>query len=233
MSSKVNAVAVMIVLAILLALCHAAGTELERRIRSGETEETFKLSNKVDVIVDAGHGGADAGKTGVNGEKEKEINLQISDKIKKLLLDQGISVRMTREGDDRLADSQREDLQARVDIINSGARLAVSIHQNSYPRESVCGSQVFYYQTSKEGKKLAEILQKRLSALRPDIPARQAKSNSSYYLLLHADPPAVIAECGFLSNWTEAALLASEEYQDQLAWALHIGILEYLNTRTP
>lgn len=191
------------------------------------------------VVIDSGHGGKDPGKVSVDGTLEKDINLQIALRLKTYLEASGVSVLLTRDEDEGLysqQDSNKKmaDMRARCQLINDAhPDLVVSIHQNSYPRESVCGSQVFYYQTSKEGKKLAEILQKRLSALRPDIPARQAKSNSSYYLLLHADPPAVIAECGFLSNWTEATLLASEEYQDQLAWALHMGILEYLNTRTP
>ena len=184
------------------------------------------------VVIDSGHGGKDPGKVSVDGTLEKDINLQIALRLKTYLDASGVSVLLTRDEDEGLysqQDSNKKmaDMRARCQLINDAhPDLVVSIHQNSYPRESVCGSQVFYYQTSKEGKKLAEIL-------RPDIPARQAKSNSSYYLLLHADPPAVIAECGFLSNWTEAALLASEEYQDQLAWALHMGILEYLNTRTP
>lgn len=191
------------------------------------------------VVIDSGHGGKDPGKVSIDGTLEKDINLQITLRLKTYLEASGVSVLLTRSADEGLysqQDSNKKmaDMRARCQLINDAhPDLVVSIHQNSYPMESVCGSQVFYYQTSKEGKKLAEILQKRLSALRPDIPARQAKSNSSYYLLLHADPPAVIAECGFLSNWTEAALLASEEYQDQLAWALHMGILEYLNTRTP
>lgn len=228
MSSKVNAVAAMIVLAILLALCHAAGTELERRIRSGETEETFKLSNKVDVIVDAGHGGADAGKTGVNGEKEKEINLQISDKIKKLLLDQGISVRMTREGDDRLADSQREDLQARVDIINSGARLAVSVHQNSYHDPAVWGAQVFYYTDSEHGRSAAGMIQEELNKLSPDH-KKKIRANNTYYILKNTDIPTVIVECGFLSNHTEAGKLSDDAYQSAVAEAVVRGVLQYIN----
>ena len=191
------------------------------------------------IVIDSGHGGVDPGVVGIDGLEEKGINLKIAGFLGEYLEAEGYEVVFTREDDTGLYDEdsrnkKNQDLKNRCALIEETEPiLTVSIHQNSYPRESICGSQVFYYQTSKEGKKLAEILQKRLSALRPDIPARQAKSNSSYYLLLHADPPAVIAECGFLSNWTEATLLASEEYQDQLAWALHMGILEYLNTRTP
>ena len=121
-------------------------------------------------------------------------------------------------------------MNRRCELINeSGAVLAVSIHQNSYHEESVSGGQVFYYADSKKGRKLAEILQERFGYVLGEGNRRQAKANESYYLLLHAECPTVIVECGFLSNWREAALLQEEEYQDRLAYTIHMGILEYLN----
>ena len=107
--------------------------------------------------------------------------------------------------------------------------LVISIHQNSYHEEAIRGGQVFYYKTSVRGKKLAESLQKRFDYVLGDSNKRQAKANDNYYLLLHVKEPIVIAECGFLSNWKEAANLNSGEYQDRLAWTLHMGIMEYLN----
>ena len=112
MASKVKSAVMLLGLAGLIVLCHMAGMKLESRMKE-ETRETFKLSNEMQVILDAGHGGIDVGKTGVNGEKEKDINLEISKKIKKFLSDSNVTVKMTREGDERLADSQREDLKAR------------------------------------------------------------------------------------------------------------------------
>ena len=113
----------------------------------------------------------------------------------------------------------------------SGADLVVSIHQNSYHQEEVSGAQVFYYRKSEKGKRLAEILQKRFDYALGDQNRRKAKPNDSYYLLLHVKCPIVIVECGFLSNWKEAALLKTEEYQDRVAYTLHMGIMEYLNGR--
>ena len=106
---------------------------------------------------------------------------------------------------------------------------SVSIHQNSYPQESVKGAQVFYYGQSKEGKELAETLQKTLVAQLDPQNHRQAKANESYYLLKKTPSPTVIVECGFLSNWKEAKALNTEEYQERMAWTIHMGIMEYLN----
>ena len=107
--------------------------------------------------------------------------------------------------------------------------LVISIHQNSYHEEDIRGGQVFYYKTSVRGKKVAQILQKRFDYVLGDANKRQAKANDNYYLLLHVKEPIVIAECGFLSNREEAGKLETEEYQDRLAWTLHMGIMEYLN----
>ena len=179
------------------------------------------------VILDAGHGGIDVGKTGVNGEKEKDINLEISKKIKKFLSDSNVTVKMTREGDERLADSQREDLKARTDIMNGGALLAVSIHQNSYRDPAVSGAQVFYYTDSEEGRTAAGMIQAELNALAPDN-EKEIRANDSCYILKNTRIPTVIVECGFLSSYTEAEKLADDEYQNRIAEAVSEGILQYI-----
>lgn len=214
-------------LAGLMVLCHMAGMKLESRMKEGETRETFKLSDKTQVILDAGHGGIDVGKTGVNGEKEKDINLEISKKIKRFLSDSNVTVKMTREGDERLADSQREDLKARTDIMNGGALLAVSIHQNSYRDPAVSGTQVFYYTDSEEGRTAAGMIQAELNALAPDN-EKEIRANDSYYILKNTRIPTVIVECGFLSSYTEAEKLADDEYQNRIAEAVSEGILQYI-----
>lgn len=226
MASKVKSAAMLLVLAGLIVLCHMAGVKLESRMKE-ETRETFKLSDETQVILDAGHGGIDVGKTGVNGEKEKDINLEISKKIKKFLSDSNVTVKMTREGDERLADSQREDLKARTDIMNGGALLAVSIHQNSYRDPAVSGAQVFYYTDSEEGRTAAGMIQAELNALAPDN-EKEIRANDSYYILKNTRIPTVIVECGFLSSYTEAEKLADDEYQNRIAEAVSEGILQYI-----
>lgn len=189
------------------------------------------------VVIDSGHGGNDPGKIGVDGSLEKDLNLTIARKLKYYLETSGVQVIMTRDSDTGLykeTDSHKKtaDLKARCQLINDTApALTISIHQNSYHEEAINGGQVFYYKTSEKGKRLADILQKRFDFVLGENNRRQAKPNDTYYLLLHVKSPIVIVECGFLSNWDEAARLNSADYQDRLAWTLHMGILRYLNTQ--
>lgn len=187
------------------------------------------------IVLDAGHGGDDPGKIGVDGSREKEINLSIVRKVKYYLEANNIKVVLTREGDEGLYDANAEnkkvqDMKRRIEIMEEARPLAVvSIHQNSYPQEYVKGAQVFYHKDSKEGEKLASLLQENLrEKLNPEN-HRQIKANDSYYLLKKTQIPTVIVECGFLSNYEEAALLSSEEYQDKVAWSIHMGILQFIN----
>ena len=187
------------------------------------------------VAIDPGHGGNDPGKIGINDKLEKDINLAIAMKLEKLLKKQDIEVVMTRTEDVGLyqesdSNKKRADMKKRVTLINeSNADLCVSIHQNSYPDESVKGAQVFYYGQSQEGKKLAEALQQTLVEQLDPQNHRQAKANESYFLLKKTPSPTVIVECGFLSNYEEAELLKSEAYQKKVAEAVKTGILKCLN----
>ncbi len=189
------------------------------------------------IVIDVGHGGNDPGKIGVDGSLEKDINLAIAKRLKTYLEQSDTEVLLTREDDRGLykeSDSGKKaaDMRNRCAMIDEAKPdLVVSIHQNSYHQEEIFGGQVFYYQGSEKGKQLAEILQKRFDYVLGEKNRRLAKPNSNYYLLLHVKAPIVIVECGFLSNWEEAALLNSPEYQDRLAWTIHMGIMEYLNGR--
>lgn len=189
------------------------------------------------VVLDAGHGGNDPGKVGVDGSLEKDINLAITLKVKEYLEQSDVEVILTRENDKGLyseSDSNKKtaDMKNRCKkIAEADPSIVVSIHQNSYHQENISGGQVFYYKGSDKGKRLAETLQKRFDYVLGEKNTRVAKANDNYYLLLHVKCPIVIVECGFLSNWNESAMLKSEEYQDKLAWTIHMGIMEYLNGR--
>lgn len=189
------------------------------------------------VAIDSGHGGDDPGKIGVDGSLEKDINLQIARRLKEYLEASDVKVVMTRE-DDRGLYEAGDTHKKMADMKNRCARideaspdLVISIHQNSYHQEPIFGGQVFYYKDSEKGRRLAEIIQKRFDFVLGEKNTRQAKPNGSYYLLLHVKQPIVIVECGFLSNWKEAAALNSEEYQDRVAWTVHMGVMQYLNSR--
>lgn len=202
--------------------------------REGAKLVSQQKKGEVTVALDAGHGGADPGKIGVNGEKEKELNLEITLLVKERLEKQKINVILTRDSDKGLYDAgsnnkKVQDLQRRCGLIHkTEPECTVSIHQNSYTTSDVKGAQVFYYTHSAEGKKLAEGLQSALVEGVDPSNHRQAKGNTSYYLLKKTDVPIAIVECGFLSNPEEAQLLTTKEYQEKLADAICKGILQYL-----
>ena len=185
------------------------------------------------IVIDAGHGGDDPGKIGINGEKEKELNLAIAKKLQKILEKKDYRIVLTRDSNKglyhRTAHNKKvEDMKKRCEIINKEKPVfTISIHQNSYPEEYVKGAQVFYYGESQEGKELAEVLQKSLVAELDKENHRTA--NESYYLLKKTESPTVIVECGFLSNSQEAELLSDAEYQQKVAVAISKGIENYLN----
>lgn len=186
------------------------------------------------VVIDAGHGGDDPGKIGINGALEKDINLRIVQRLKQYLEADGIHVVLTRETEDGLYDSDAsnkkvQDMKRRIEKIEqTDPVLTVSIHQNSYPEEYVHGAQVFYYNGSTGGEKLAELIQKQMVGDLDPENHRQIKPNDSYYLLKKTQGTIVIVECGFLSNAAEAEKLCDETYQDRVAWSVHKGILQYI-----
>lgn len=190
---------------------------------------------KVTVVIDAGHGGFDPGKVGVNGELEKDVNLAISKKIKQFLEQNDCNVVMTRPDENGLyseGDRNRKstDMKKRVEIINScNPTVAVSIHQNSFSQESSKGAQVFYHNQSEEGKIFAELMQEQIKQTINDGNHRKAKANQNYYMLKKTNCPIIIIECGFLSNYEEAKKLMDDTYQEKMAWAIHLGILNYIN----
>lgn len=190
---------------------------------------------KTCVIIDAGHGGADPGKVGINGALEKDINLEIAKKLQQFLEMEDVEVVLTRDSDEGLYDETAsnkkvQDMKRRVELIESTKPvLTVSIHQNSYHEEYVHGAQTFYYAGSTQSKELAEKIQQALLNELDKNNTRVAKANDSYYLLKKTSVPIVIVECGFLSNSEEAQKLDSTYYQEKLAWAVHLGILQYIN----
>ena len=217
--------AVLLIVCFLLLSWHAARA-------SAETGEK-KQDNRT-VVVDPGHGGKDPGMTGADGLEEKGINLEISLKLWDILEKQGFNVVLTRDTDRGLYDEDAsgkklQDLQRRTELIRKAEPLlTVSIHQNSYSDPDVKGPQVFYFQGSDEGKSLAEAVQKSLNEKLEITDPRSVKGNSSYYLLKKSPAVTVIAECGFLTNPSEAEKLQDEAYQYKVAEALAEGIEAYL-----
>ena len=181
------------------------------------------------VILDAGHGGEDGGAVSITGVPESQINLEIVQKLRDILALCGADPVLLREEDISLHDEgastlrekKRSDLHNRVAAVEAvdGATL-ISIHQNTYPSSKYHGAQVFYAPT--EGSRaLAEHFQTALrERLQPDNEREAKKIPDSVYLMNHITCPAILVECGFLTNPGEEAMLRDEGYQRQLAMVL-------------
>ena len=202
---------------------------------NGQNESS---SDGLSIVIDAGHGGIDPGKVGINDALEKDINLALALKLRDKFSQDSIRIILTRDSDTGLysegsTNKKAEDMQTRCKIISDASPIfTVSLHQNSYPSPEVCGAQVFYFGQSQDGKKLADMIQDSLiSNVDPDN-HRVAKANESYYLLKKTPTPTVIIECGFLSNPTEADLLLTDDYQNLLVDAIYNGIQNYLSEST-
>lgn len=222
-------------MACLLLVCFYLLSRQAAVISVNQTERGTQKAASPLILVDAGHGGSDPGMIGVGGLEEKGINLSISLLLRDTLEKSGYSVIMTREEDKGLYDSsaankKAQDMQRRIAMIREHMPvLSVSIHQNSYHDAGVHGPQVFYYESSVEGKKLAEAVQSSLNDLLEVDRPRKVKGNTSYYLLKRSSGTLVIVECGFLTNPEEAQKLQTKEYQEKVAAAVSEGICTYLN----
>ena len=191
------------------------------------------------VIIDAGHGGEDGGAVGKGGVVEKDINLPIAMKTAESLKKSGYDVVLTRDGDyavyseeaRTLREKKVSDIHNRFAIIeDSGDCIFVSIHMNHFDSAYVCGAQTFYSGNNPESKKLADSVQSTIKTLvQPENERVTKKATSSIYLLYYAQVPAIMVECGFISNENEAAKLQTTEYQNQMAAAIAEGINHYCN----
>ena len=191
-------------------------------------------ANKVRIVLDAGHGGIDGGVSGVKtGVKESELNLSVVKKLEKYLISAGMSVTLTRNSDAGLyglatKNLKRKDMQKRRDIINeANPHLVVSIHMNKYSLSTRRGAQVFYKNGDENAKKLATSIQNNFNAME-EASRKCSILTGDYYLLNCTEYTSVIAECGFLSNPEDEALLVTEEYQESIAYNIFKGIVSYL-----
>ena len=186
------------------------------------------------IVIDAGHGGIDAGVYGVNtGVRESDINLAVARELKGCFADAGFECVMTRTTQAGLYGNtskgfKMRDMQKRRQIIeDSGADMVISIHQNTCPLPSRRGSHVFYDEASGEGRELALSIQSRLNGL------WNAGENSAlagdYYMLKCTSAPSVIVECGFLSNAEDEENLNDPDFRRRLAKAIFMGAITYLS----
>ncbi|MDR0739264.1 MAG: N-acetylmuramoyl-L-alanine amidase [Oscillospiraceae bacterium] len=204
--------------------------EVDKQIIKQQTQN-FPL-----MIIDAGHGGEDSGTISAKGVYEKDINLKVAKILKDLMLSSGFEVIMTRETDTSIYDKtaltlrQRKvsDLNNRLKIANSNKNaILVSIHQNSIAQKTCKGSQVFYSTSDKFSQILAENVKKTFNLIDPKNKRQVRPANNDIFLLKNVKTPAILVECGFLSNPEEAEKLTNFNYQKQVAFAIFLGYIEY------
>lgn len=203
----------------------------------GASSPTNLSTSRPIIIIDAGHGGEDGGAVGNGGVLEKEINLEIAKTLDEMLRSAGYQTIMTRQDDRMLYDKnvdytgrkKRLDLEARLSVAQTQEHaIFISIHMNAFPDGQYSGLQVYYSQNHPDSARLAEQIQSDTRELLMKNNNRKIKaSNGTSYLLDCIDHPAVLVECGFLSNATECARLATKDYQKQLATVLFSSISNF------
>lgn len=219
-------VAVFVIVAITFGFCFSS---------LGAKGSTALDNDKITIVLDAGHGGVDGGVTGVTtGVKESDLNLSVVKKIEKYLISAGMKAVLTRSTDAGLygvatKNRKKKDMQKRREIIlDANPTLVLSIHMNKYTLQSRRGAQVFFKDGDDNGKVLAQKIQSELNGMSTSTRNCQVLCGD-YYILNCSEYPSALIECGFLSNPDDEALLMDEEYQEELAYIVFKGIVEYLS----
>lgn len=224
---------------IVLGTCLVLGLSVlgMRQVQQVQIVSAQTLHQHPVIIIDPGHGGMDGGAQ-ANGVTEKDVNLAVSLTLRDLLSQQGFHVIMTREDDrsiheeglTQISRQKRSDMYQRLKIIEDHPEaIFISVHQNKFEQSSSRGAQIFYSQNDPQSKVLAQKLQDSFQHnLQPDNTRQIKPAENNLFLLYEAQIPAVMAECGFLSNPEEAHNLSTEQYQQQTAFTIYCGLMDYL-----
>lgn len=210
--------------------CLCINTALKHK----QTVNNQQNLSRINLVIDAGHGGIDAGTIGVDGTKEKDINLNIALKLYDFARVSGVNATLIRNGDYEYYrngdDRKRSDLYNRMDYINSVHNSTlISIHQNHFENEKEHGMQIWYSPNDDKSPILADsILNITKKFLQNDNKRLNKKSGSAYYLLHKAKVPSVMVECGFMSNIKENSDLKNNDYQNKLAYLIMLGLNIYI-----
>ncbi len=197
-------------------------------------------SERLVIVIDPGHGGEDGGCVSTEGVLEKDLNLLVSEKVKGILAASGYEILMTRNEDKMVYDMYGDmedytgkkklfDLKNRIKFTReSNADVFVSIHMNKFPQEKYSGLQVYYSPNNGNSRLLAEAV-KRTNAqyLQRENEREIKESGSNIFVLNRLEVPAVLIECGFLSNQAEAQLLCEDEYRGKLALVIAASVMGY------
>lgn len=208
------------------------------RVTDSALPASTEVTDRPVIVLDAGHGGLDSGAVGKSGVLEKDVNLSVVKHLQKLLELSGFKTVLTRSEDVSIYDPGVEgirnqklsDMDNRLEIIQSYPdSVFLCIHQNNYTDPQYFGGQMFYNNNNPDNRTLAQIMQNRFAQLQPGND-REIKLSGDELFLLKSNPnPSLMIECGFLSNPEEEAKLATDEYQQKLAFTIYSGLLEYLD----
>lgn len=190
-------------------------------------------------MANSAHGGFDGGAVASDGTVEKDINLNITLTLADFLRQSGFEVILTRQNDvstddvetSQISTKKKSDLRNRLNLMKDYPEsVFVSIHLNKFTTSAANGSQVFYSGKDQRSKELGEFIQRSVvERLQPDNARVNKQATSSTYLLYNATVPAVLVECGFLSNRADLERLKNEDYQKQMAFCIYCGILDYFS----
>lgn len=199
-----------------------------------------ELSDQKIIVLDAGHGGMDGGCSSADGKTEKGINLNILLSVRDMARLFGYNVEATRikdisihdKGVEGLRNQKISDMENRLALFNKYPDcVCVSIHQNTFTDPKYSGAQMFYSDKNEESERLAGIMKNRfVTNLQPDNERETKLCKDELYLCYYCNNPAVMVECGFLSNPDEAAKLTNKDYQQQVAFTVFSGINEFIAT---
>ena len=211
------------------------------KIYRDDREYVEVISDEKIIIVDAGHGGVDAGATGINGVHEKDLNLQMALTLGEMLTGKGYTVVYTRT-EDKMLYREDENIKGirKISDLKNRCLIAkeypnaifLSIHMNSFGDKKYSGLQVYYSTSNDSSMILANSIQTSVKKELQPSNNRKIKEGKGIYLLENISNTAVLIECGFLSNSDEAEKLSQKEYQKILSFSIVCGIIEYMNTNT-
>ncbi len=190
------------------------------------------------VVIDPGHGGRDGGASSNDGTSEKELNLELSRSMSDFLFLCGVENTMTRRDDSLVCDENAPELKGKIKMTDLKNRLEiaesnpsgvfVSIHMNKFPIEKYKGLQVYYSVNNEKSEELAKSVQENVkNIMQPQNDRRIKAAGSNIFLLDRITLPAILIECGFLSNNEEAKLLSTNEYRTKLSLIIAESIIQY------
>jgi N-acetylmuramoyl-L-alanine amidase len=195
-------------------------------------------SDKKCVVIDPGHGGEDGGAVGVNGVLEKDLNLSLSEILRTVLKFSGCEVILTRTEDKMLYDRNSDfagkkkilDLKGRLEIANDiSPDIFVGIHMNSFPEQKYLGLSIYYSPNTPESQKAAQLIRENIQrTIQPNNNREIKAADSNIYILDRTTCPAILIECGFLSNPEECEKLSTYEYQRNLSLVFYSSLVSFL-----